>query len=211
MKIAVFGATGGIGKHIITQALTKGYEVNAYVRNTNKITEKHENLTIFVGQVDDFNSIKSCITGCEVVINALGISMKPNVNDTSSIVAHTNIIKAMNELSIKRFIDWSTPSIPFENDKKSIITVVPPILASIFLPKAKKVLVNVAEQVITSNLDWTIVRFMAPKNTQYTGKVKVGFGDVKMSFNISRADIAYFMLKQVENNEFIGSMPIIGS
>lgn len=40
MKIAVFGATGGIGKFVVKHALEKGYEVNAYVRNPQKITNR---------------------------------------------------------------------------------------------------------------------------------------------------------------------------
>ena len=67
-------------------------------------------------------------------------------------------------------------------------------MASIFLPKAKKILIEVDKLVRDSNLDWTIVRFMAPKNSPFAKKVKVGFGDVKMNFKISREDIAYFMV-----------------
>ncbi len=57
MKIAVFGATGGIGKHIVSHALEKGYEVNAYVRNLSKMTHTHANLSIFEGQVSDYEKI----------------------------------------------------------------------------------------------------------------------------------------------------------
>ena len=45
----------------------------------------------------------------------------------------------------------------------------------------------------------------------YTGKVKVGFGDVKMKFAISREDIGAFMVDHVENKKYIRSVPIIGS
>ena len=33
MKIIVFGATGGTGKLIVTQALAKGHTVTAFARN----------------------------------------------------------------------------------------------------------------------------------------------------------------------------------
>ncbi|WP_408610336.1 NAD(P)H-binding protein [Lacrimispora sphenoides] len=69
----------------------------------------------------------------------------------------------------------------------------------------------IGELVSRSNLDWTMVRFMAPKDTPYVGKVKVGYGDVKMSFNISREDIDAFMVEQITNIQYIRSMPIIGS
>ncbi len=102
-------------------------------------------------------------------------------------------------------------SMKFGYDKASFATIVPGILASIFLPKAKKVLKQVHSIVVNSDLDWTIVRFMAPKNTPFTKEIKESFGDVKLNFNISREDIAYFMLEQVESNKYIHSMPIIGS
>ncbi|WP_315081802.1 SDR family oxidoreductase [uncultured Clostridium sp.] len=211
MKIAVFGATGGIGKFIVKHALAQGYSVNAYVRNADKLKTVDKNLNVYIGQISDYNKIKEAIAGCDAVIAALGISMKWGYEDRSSIEAHNNIIKAMKELNVTRLIDWSTPSIKFKNDKPSLATIMPGIMASVLLPKAKKVLLEVNKQVINSNLDWTIVRFMAPKDSPFTKKIKVSFGDVKLNFNISREDIAYFMVNQLKNNEYIHSMPIIGS
>lgn len=211
MKIAVFGATGGIGKFVVKHALEQGYGVNAYVRNPDKLKNTNKNLTIFVGEISDYYKIKETITGCDAVIITLGISMKWGYEDTSSIEAHKNIIKAMKELNVKRLIDWSTPTVKFKNDIPSFSTIVPGIMASVFLPKAKRVLLEVNKQVVASNLDWTIVRFMAPKDSPFTKQIKVGFGDVKLNFNISREDIAYFMVNQISNNEYLHSMPIIGS
>lgn len=211
MKIAVFGATGGIGKFVVKHALENGYEVNAYVRNADKVKIENKNLNIFVGQVSEYNKIKEVINGCDAVIIALGISMKWGYEDIDAIIAHENIIKAMKETNVMRLIDWSTPSISFKEDKASFTTIVPGIMASLFLPKAKKVLKEVNNIVIDSNLDWTIVRFMAPKDSPFTNKIKVGFGDIKMNFNISREDIAYFMVSQIKDNKYLHSMPIIGN
>lgn len=211
MKIAVFGATGGIGKFVVKHSLEKGYEVNAYVRNPDKLKIENKNLNIVVGQVSDYNKIKEVIDGCDAVIIALGISMKFGYEDIDAIQAHKNIVKAMNDTNVKRLIDWSTPSIKYKEDKPSFSTILPGIMASLFLPKAKKVLKEVNKIVVDSDLDWTVVRFMAPKDSPFTNKIKVGFGDVKMNFNISRDDIAYFMVNEVENNKYIHSMPIIGS
>jgi uncharacterized radical SAM superfamily protein len=130
---------------------------------------------------------------------------------TPSLDGHKVLIKAMHEYGVTRLIDWATPSLSFEKDKKSFITVVPSIIAGVALKQAKHEIIAIGELLSTSDLDWTIVRFMAPKDTAYTGKVKVGFGDVKMSFNISREDIAAFMVEQVESRQYIRSMPIIGS
>ena len=121
------------------------------------------------------------------------------------------MIRAMKEAGVKRLVDWGTPSVPFEKDKTSFITVVPGIMAGIALTMAKKEMVEIGKLVQASGLDWTLVRFMAPKDTPYTGNVKIGFGDVKMSFAISREDIGAFMVEQVESQQYLYSMPIIGS
>ena len=38
-RIAIFGATGLTGKHLVAQALAKGHFVRAIVRNSNKLKE----------------------------------------------------------------------------------------------------------------------------------------------------------------------------
>ena len=210
MKVAVFGAAGGIGKFAVKHALKKGYEVNAFARDTSKLTISHDNLRIIKGEIDDYNNVKKAIEGCNAVIWCVGIPMKKYVG-MPSLDGHKVLLKAMNECGVTRLVDWATPSVPFEKDKKSFATVVPGILAGILFKQAKQEMVAIGELISKSNTDWTLVRFMAPKDTPYTGKVKVGFGDVKMSFNISREDIGAFMVEQIESKKHFRSMPIIGS
>ncbi len=211
MKVLIFGATGGIGKHAMKHALDKGYDVTVYVRNAKKITSDAENLTIVEGQLTDQEKMKEALTGQDAVIWCIGIPLKRKYENMDSLEGHKVLLKAMKETGVKRLIDWGTPSVPFEKDKKSLITVVPGVLAGIALTQAKKEMVAIGDMLKASDLDWTLVRFMAPKDTPYTGKVKVGFGDVKMSFNISREDIGAFMVEQLEDERYIRSMPIIGS
>ena len=42
MKIAVFGATGNTGRAFVEQALAKGHEVTAFVRNADALALRHE-------------------------------------------------------------------------------------------------------------------------------------------------------------------------
>jgi len=210
MKIIIFGASGGIGKFAVQHALEKGYEVKAFLRNPSKLTIKHENLTTVQGEINNYNDIKNAIFDCHAVIWCVGIPMK-KYKHMESLDGHKNLLKAMNECHIERLIDWSTPRIHFKNDKKSLATVLPGFLAGILFPMAKKELISIADMITASSLNWTIVRFMAPKDTPFIGNVKVGFGDTKMNFNISREDIGAFMVEQLSSNIYEYSMPIIGS
>lgn len=211
MKVIIFGATGGIGKHAVKHALDAGYEVVAYVRSPEKMTVIDDRLTVVKGELNEYEKIEKAMAGCDAVISTIGVPMKFAYKEMNSLKAHENIVKAMEENNVTRLIDWATPSIHFKEDKKSVITVVPGIMASILFKKSKEELVKISEVITDSNLDWTIVRFMAPKNSPFTGDVKVGFGDKKMSFNISRSDIAKFMVDQIASQEYVKSMPIIGS
>jgi len=46
MKIAVLGATGPSGVQVVKEALARGHDVTAVVRNPDKLTEKHEKLKV---------------------------------------------------------------------------------------------------------------------------------------------------------------------
>lgn len=211
MNVIIFGATGGIGKWAVKHALEKGYNVTAYVRNIQKVEIKNEKLSIVQGEICDYDKVKSALAGQDAVIWCVGIPMKNKLVKFESQKGHEILLKAMKEQGVKRLIDWGTPSVAFNKDKKSFITVVPGIMAGIMFSKAKAEMVAIGQLLKKSDLDWTMVRFMMPQDTAYTGEVKVGFGDVKMNFTISREDIGAFMVEQIESKKYIKSMPIIGS
>ena len=214
MKIVIFGATGGIGRFAVKYALEAGYEVSAYVRDPKKaqsILGSHERLTLEAGSIDDAARMAKVLKGKDAVIWCVGIPLKRSYAKMESLEGHVNLIAAMDKAGVRRLIDWGTPSVPSKRDKRSFITVVPGIMAGIALKKAKEEMLAIGALLEESDLDWTMVRFMAPFDGARTGKVKVGFGDVKMSMRVSRADIADFMVKQLASDEYLRSMPIIGS
>jgi hypothetical protein len=117
----------------------------------------------------------------------------------------------MKDASVKRFITLATPSVKFEKDVRSFATVFPGIMARLIFPKPYKEIVAIGSLVKMTDLDWTIVRIIAPNEKPATGKVKVSFGDKKLNMSISREDIAAFILQEAEQGKYIKSMPIIGS
>jgi putative NADH-flavin reductase len=211
MKIAIFGATGAIGRLLVRQALDNGYTVIAYIRNLSKLDLKHPNLVRVQGELTDYVNIRQAISGVDAVISTLGPPLKRKYDDFSVLEGHQNIIRAMETENIKRFITIATPSIKSTEDKPSFVTKMPTIMARMFFPSAYKEIVQLGEVVKASPLDWTVIRFIAPNNKSLTGKIKITFGDTKIKWGISRADIADFILKQTTDNQYVRLMPIIGS
>jgi len=50
MRLTVFGATGGVGREVVAQALDRGDQVTAYVRNPAKLDLTHPQLTVIAGR-----------------------------------------------------------------------------------------------------------------------------------------------------------------
>jgi putative NADH-flavin reductase len=211
MTLTVFGASGRIGTLLVNRALAEGYTVNTYVRNPSKLELKHQHLKIFKGELDDFETIKSAISGVDCVICTLGPPLKRKYEGWAILDGYQNIIRAMESEHVKRFITIATPSVRFKKDVSSMITNLPPVMAKLFFPKAYREIVQIGDNVFFSKLDWTIVRFLAPNDKPSTGNVKITFGDNKIKWGISRSDIADFLLTQTKETQYIHSMPIIGS
>ena len=210
MNVLIFGATGGIGRWAVEHAQRRGYHVTAYVRNASKMPEC-SGIKIIEGSITDAEKVKRALEGQDAVIWCVGIPMKRRLTSWDSLEGHKVLLKAMSEAGVRRLVDWGTPSVHFGGDKKSFVTVVPGVLAGMALTDAKAEMVAIGNLLEASDIDWTMVRFMMPRDAPYTGQVKVGFGDVRMNLAISREDIAAFMVGQVEDKTYIRSMPIIGS
>ncbi|MFJ8134353.1 NAD(P)-dependent oxidoreductase [Streptomyces hydrogenans] len=71
-KIALFGATGTIGSRVLREALDRGHQVTAVVRDPQKFTERHTNLTVTTGDVLDQVAVTTVAEGQDVVVSAIG-------------------------------------------------------------------------------------------------------------------------------------------
>jgi len=210
MKISIFGATGGIGKHLVQLALEEKHEVRAFVRDKKRLSISHNNLSITEGNLDEFQKIIEFVKGSDIVLSTLGSSMDKDYNTFPVLEGHINIMKAMELNNIKRFITIGTPSLRFKNDQKSSYTVIAPFIGTRMFPNAVRELRSIGNVIKQSNLDWTVVRFMMPID-DVTGEAKVSFGEKKLNWKISRSNIAKYILKEALENKHIQSMPIIGS
>ncbi|WP_411145562.1 NAD(P)-dependent oxidoreductase [Streptomyces sp. x-80] len=70
--IALFGANGTIGSRILGEALNRGHQVTAVVRDPAKITTTHPNLTVTTGDILDPASVAAAAKGHDVLVSAVG-------------------------------------------------------------------------------------------------------------------------------------------
>jgi putative NADH-flavin reductase len=72
MKIALFGAGGAIGQSIAEEALSRGHQVTAVVRDPSKFKLAHEKLTVVKGDAASAESVAKTVTGHDAAISAVG-------------------------------------------------------------------------------------------------------------------------------------------
>ena len=210
MKIAVFGASGDTGKQIVEQAVEAGYEVSAYVRNPSKLNISNEHLTVIQGELSDAALIETAIKGANAVLSALG--PRGGSKNKPLTQGMQNIIAAMKNQGVRRLIMTSTLSAKDSKDKPDFRTKAMVNLVKTTMHAAYEDIVSVAETVRASDLDWTIVRLAILNNKPKSGKVKVGYvGTGEVGTQIRRADIADFMLKQIEDTKYLRQAPAISN
>jgi putative NADH-flavin reductase len=205
MKIAIFGSTGGTGKELVKQGLELGYDVTAFARTPSKLDEfKHENLSIIQGDVFNYSNVEKAIIGQNAVISALG---NPTLKvDTTTSEGTRNIVKAMQTAGIKRFICETSLGVGDSYEQAGFFftkIIIPTLLKNAIADK------EVQEQIIqASDLDWTIVRPGGLRNSAKTSTYRHGL-DKSINGQISRADVAEFMLKQISSDEYLRKTPAI--
>jgi putative NADH-flavin reductase len=210
LKIVVFGASGNTGKQLVEQALAAGYEVVAYARNPSKLNVSHEHLTVINGELSDAALIETAVKGTDAVLSALG--PRGGSKNKPLTQGMRNIIAAMNNQGVRRLIMTSTLSAKDSKDKPDFRTKAMVNIVKTTMHAAYEDIVNVAETVRSSDLDWTIVRLAILNNKPKSGKVKVGYvGSGEVGTQISRADIADFMLKQIEDTKYLREAPAISN
>jgi len=212
MKLTLFGATGATGKQLVEQALAAGNQVVAFARNPSKISTSHERLTIVQGELTDKAAIERDIHGAGAVISVLGPHPGEDRQSRPLTQGMQNILAAMQKTGIRRLIILSTPSASDPNDLPEFKIKVLVGLIKFAMRPAYEEIVGVARLVRESGIDWTIVRVSMLNNNPGTGKIRAGYlGKRQVGTNLSRADLAGFLLGQVQDTTWLRQAPAISN
>lgn len=214
MNVTVFGATGAIGQIVVVELLRAGHSVTAYARNPAKVPPSwpEKNVQLVVGEITDAAAVDKAVAGSDAVVSALGPSMDRKTTGLPLVEGTRLIIDAMRRHGVRRFIGNGTPSIVDDRDKPTLQQKLIGFVARTFLPRAYRELLGVSEIIMGSGLDWTIVRFIAPRNGPARGVRRQGFfGTDKIGMKVTRADIAAFTAAQITDDRYANAAPAISN
>lgn len=206
MKIAIIGATGFVGSAVLNEALNRGHQVTAIVRNINKITIKNDKLTAVSVDAGDSDNLAKVLAGHDAVVSAYNAGWT-NPNLYNDFIKGSEAIQQAVKLSgVKRLLVVGgagslevapgvqivdTPQFPAE--WKSGATA-----ARDYLNILKK----------ETGLDWTFISPAANLHPgKRTGNFRIGTDNPVVDENgkneISVEDMAAAIIDELENNRFI--------
>jgi putative NADH-flavin reductase len=202
MRVLVIGAAGGTGREIVRQALERKMTVTAFVRRPRGLDEEHAALRLARGDVLDADSLHAAVAGQDAVLCALGHKRFFYPNRILS-RGTENLIEAMGRRRVRRLVCETSLGVGDSFGRLGLyytLFTVPFILPFYYWDKGRQ------EAVIRrSDLDWTIVRPGALNNRPRRGNLRHGpdVGSYLWTVRISRADVAAFMLDQIDDRTYV--------
>ncbi|MBS0150665.1 MAG: NAD(P)H-binding protein [Nitrospira sp.] len=206
MKMAVVGASAGIGLQCVRLALQKGHEVVTLSRRVVPIPD-HAKLTRVQGSATDANAVRRAVEGVGAVVVTIGTkSPLPTTlfSDSARI-----LLQVLNEISPSPTLivltgfgtgdSWNYNSFPM----KILFTLA---LKQVYLDKARQ------EELIAAGYPrWEIVRPGRLTNGSMTGRYRVldTLVDGMKVGAIARADVAQFLVTQAEQPTYLGKYPAL--
>ncbi len=195
MKVIVFGATGKTGLDVCRQAVEQGHKVTAFTRSLSKLDGQSTDLEVAQGDVTNADSVAASVAGQDAVIIALGSN---GLRDRTTLSVGTrNVVNGMTKHGVGRLVVLSATGVG-ESWKQT------PWLAKImFRTLLRNIYADHAKQesvVIGSSLDWTIVRAAILKDGLATNDY-IASNSRKVG-HISRADLAQFLVQQVDDSAY---------
>jgi len=116
----------------------------------------------------------------------------------------------MERRGIRRYIGVTGGSLTIEGDRKSLTNRLGALLFRMLYPGMIEDKTKELAVLRSSDVDWTLVRLPFVSEGGETGDWKVNLADMP-GYRINNADIARFLVRQIEDRAYVGKTPFIAN
>ncbi len=208
--VLVIGASRGIGLEAVKQALARGHKVRAFARSADRIGLSNPDLETRNGNALEARDVTAALDGIDVVIQALGVDASPEmvVRPVCLFSDATRVLLAeMKDAGTKRLIAGTGFG---AGDSRSSLGCLQGLGFRLLLGRAYDDKDSQERLIRDSDLDWVIARPVILTKGSLSGryKVLVDRKDWRNGF-ISRADVADFLVRQIDDDSHLGQTPVL--
>ncbi len=208
MRVLIIGASKGIGLETTRQALDNGHFVRALARSATAIAISNSNLEKFRGDALKPEDVKAALVGVDVVIQTLGVGLGDLIRPVHLFSAATRVlIAAMKSQGVKRLI--CVTGFGAGNSRASI-SCLQRLPFQVIFGRAYEDKSLQEQMIKESEFDWTIARPGVLTSGPRTGRYKVLSEANQWRHGIiSRADVAVFLVRQIEDQTYVRQTPVL--
>lgn len=208
--VLVMGASSGIGLAATRLALSRGYGVVAFSRSASEISITHDNLRKMPGDARVEGDVQRALEGVDAVVQALGVRadlrMVTGPVDLFSVATRV-LVPAMQASGVKRLI-----AVTGFGAGRSKVAIGPlqRLGFEIVFGRAYRDKDLQEQLIVESDLDWTIARPGVLTN----GLAERNYKALKEPADwrngiISRANVADFLINQLESEAYLRAAPVL--
>ena len=211
MRILVVGATGGTGREVVRYAISKQISVCAAARNPGTLDLPAVPVTVDFSKPGAASELVAAMRTSDAVISTIG----PRSKDEGGIVTRGTkaIVESMKEAGVRRLeVISAAPVGSVISDERDpgddwmTAKVMTPIVKR-FFGYVYDDLAEMEDVVTSSGLDYTIVRPPRLVNKSKSREIRTdAHQNLPRGREISRADLAKYMVDNVDNSSTFGSI-----
>lgn len=211
MNITIFGSTGKTGALAVKEALDAGHRVTAFARTPEKLAIDHPNLQIVQGDALDPAAVRKAVEGADGVISFLGVN--PKSKEYSFCTSIENVITAMKAHGVKRLVMSAGAGVGDENDAPTFMGKLMGGIIKLVAKTAFEDGLRTAQMVReVEDIDWTMVRVpMLTDRPAGEKALRIGYLGKGTGPQLSRADLAHFMITEIQDRTYLHQAPVISN
>jgi putative NADH-flavin reductase len=208
VKVLIIGASKGIGLATIKAALAASYEVRAFARSAAAMSLSDPRLEKMPGDATSPQDVEAALANVDAVIATLGVGLGDLIKPVHLFSDATRVIvAAMTEKSVRRLVCVTGFG---AGDSRASIGLLQRAPFQIVFGRAYDDKSRQEDLIKQSGLDWTIARpgvlLNGPKSSRY--KVLREPSSWRNGI-ISRASVADFLVKQIEDRTYLHAAPVL--
>ncbi|MCC5476852.1 NAD(P)-dependent oxidoreductase [Streptomyces sp. NPDC059680] len=198
MNLTVFGATGGIGREIVRQALGAGHRVTAVVRDPARLDVTGNTLQVFRTDLTDPEELRTAVRGRDAVLSGLGARSRKDAGVATRLTR--TVLRAMEAEGVRRLLVVSAGPVGPAPEGDGALDRAMRGLVSAVLKDVYTDLRGMETELVRSGTDWTSVRPPRLQNKPLTGRYRTAVGGFpRQGRFIARADVAHAMLAMIDD------------